>query len=104
LNDHLFVACCCSACAVNQLAHEVDISPNAWIEFVDTDGSNSNGYSSLSSVLPPSHVTMERETTDIYQPPVSIEETAVIDKEESSIPISDEDNTDKKIENDEDVL
>ena len=96
-NDHLFLACCCAGCAVNQLAHEVDISPNAWIEFVDTDGSNSSGYSSVSSVLPPTQVAMERDVTDICQPPVTIEETAVIDEEESSIP-------DKNIENDEDVL
>ena len=107
-NDHLVLACCCAECAVNQLAHQVDIDPYAFAEFRSTDDLNS--YSSVSSMVPPSHIGMKRDTEEIYQPPVSIEETAVVDVNESTIPTTDDDNdddidnTDDKVVKDEDIL
>ena len=107
-NDHLVLACCCAECAVNQLAHQVDIDPYAFVEFRSTDDLNS--YSSVSSMVPPSHIGMKRDTEEIYQPPVSIEETAVVDVNESTIPTTDDDNdddidnTDDKVVKDEDIL
>ena len=110
-NDHLVLACCCTECAVNQLAHQVDIDPYAFAEFRSTN--DSNPYSSVSSMMPPSHIGMKRDTEEIYQPPVSIEETAVVDVNESTIPTTDDDNddddmdidnTDDKVVKDEDIL
>ena len=107
-NDHLVLACCCAECVVNQLAHQVDIDPYAFAEFRSTNDLNS--YSSVSSMVPPSHIGMKRDTEEIYQPPVSIEETAVVDVNESTIPTTDDDNdddidnTDDKVVKDEDIL
>ena len=61
-------------------------------------------------MVPPSHIGMKRDTEEIYQPPVSIEETAVVDVNESTIPTTDDDNdddidnTDDKVVKDEDIL
>ena len=93
------------------MAHQVDIDPYAFAEFRSTNDSNS--YSSVSSMVPPSHIGMKRDTEEIYQPPVSIEETAVVDVNESTIPTTDDDNddddmdidnTDDKVVKDEDIL
>ena len=84
--DNAFIACCCMGCAINQLAHQVDIQSAAWVDFSELEAAEA-GYSTVPSQAPSSVSTMERGGPDsIYQPPISIKETASVSEDESAMP------------------
>ena len=84
--DNACIACCCVGCAVNQIAHQVDIKPYSWIDFSELEVIEA-GYSTAPSQAPEPVRGMERDGSDtVYQPPISIKETASVSEDESAMP------------------